>query len=227
MDVLNRGSIKEEKENNSSLKQTAITIIILDWDDTCIPSFWLQDVNRYLNAEEIEDFVTISKLVISIINQAKEYAHVIIVTNAQEDWVQTSCKNYLPSLFPYISKIPIVSAYERYSNLYKYSSQWKLAAFYHETINYIRSNAKVNIVSIGDSDAEFIAVNSLKKVLPTDLNTQLITKGIKLIERPTPKLLIQQLEIIHKNLKEIVDIDESINQKITASLIPTNPSSFV
>lgn len=35
---------------------------------------------------------------------------VIIVTNAMEPWVETSCRNFLPALVPIVSQIPVIYA---------------------------------------------------------------------------------------------------------------------
>jgi hypothetical protein len=35
---------------------------------------------------------------------------VIIVTNAMEPWVETSCRNFLPTLMPYVQDIPVLYA---------------------------------------------------------------------------------------------------------------------
>jgi hypothetical protein len=44
------------------------------------------------------------------LQQSMQLGQVVIVTNAQSPWVETSCKNYMPGALPLIRAIPIVYA---------------------------------------------------------------------------------------------------------------------
>jgi len=41
---------------------------------------------------------------------------VVIVTNAMEPWVDTSCRNFLPSLLPIVSQLPVIYARSIYDS---------------------------------------------------------------------------------------------------------------
>jgi hypothetical protein len=75
---------------------------------------------------------------------------------------------------------------------------------------YIEAYAMVDFD--GDGIPEFTAINYLKNLVSPLLNINLITKGIKLLEKPEPNMLRQQLEIIYTDLKAIVELPESMNQ---------------
>ena len=204
-------------ESKETLPKLKATKIVFDWDDTFMATSWLDGIKRAPNQEELVDLEILSKLVIAIITQAKLYGDVIIVTNADQGWVQSSCSQYMPLLLPDLLDIPIISAQERYSSMYSNPTFWKFAAFRDEILEGVLPYSWLNVVSIGDSDAEFKAVNCLKNIVPPYLNINLITKGIKLIEKPNLKLLIQELEILNKDIQSIVEYPQSINQRMGSS----------
>jgi hypothetical protein len=70
----------------------------------------------------------------------------------------------------------------------------------------------LNVISVGDGVPEFTAINYLKNLISPLLNINLITKGIKLLEKPDPNMLIYELEIIYRDMKDIVEVPECINQ---------------
>lgn len=190
------------------------TICILDWDDTCIASSWLGSINRPVDAEDLDDFAILSRCVIAIISKAKMHGRLIIITNAMSGWVQESCTEYMPSVLPYLSDVPIVSAQDKYSHLYTNPTHWKIVAFRDEVFRGIAANSKLNIISIGDGPAEFTAVNSLQHLIPESLNINLITKGVKLLEKPHIKLLIKQLDAVYADMDSIIELQENINRKM-------------
>ena len=192
-----------------------ITKIIFDWDDTFNPTSWLHKIARPLSQEHRRYLSDISTLVIMIITQAKLYGDVIIITNADEGWVEDSCSINMPFLLPHLSNISIISAQARYSKLYKDSRQWKIAAFHEEVVKKLISPHKVNVISIGDSNFELSALNSLKCMIPAGLHIELITKGVKLLEKPDHLTLIKELNIINTHIKSIIELPISYNQMIT------------
>lgn len=94
------------------------TIIIFDWDDTLCPSSWIRDNKQVLNffrpCPNIERFQRPLKELAArgeaVLRLAMRLGNVIIVTNAMDPWVETSCRNFLPSLMPLVSTLPIVYA---------------------------------------------------------------------------------------------------------------------
>lgn len=94
------------------------TIILFDWDDTLCPSYWIRGNRPALSffkpAPNEERFQRpLRELQVHVeatLKLAMRMGKVIIVTNAMEPWVETSCRNFLPSLMPIISQIPVIYA---------------------------------------------------------------------------------------------------------------------
>jgi len=94
------------------------TIILFDWDDTLCPSNWIRENRPTLSffkpAPSDEKFQRplreLQKHVEAVLKQALKLGKVIIVTNAMEPWVETSCRNFLPQLMPYVMDIPVIYA---------------------------------------------------------------------------------------------------------------------
>jgi hypothetical protein len=221
------------------------TIILFDWDDTFHPSAYItskkKDVMLYDNKTDPYNLLLddLSKSVISLIETIKEKTpkyhtyDMYIVTNADNGWVELSSKTFMPKLHEYIinNNIPIISAKSQYcTGINTVPYMWKYFAFYDiifkkfGNINYIIQ--KINIISIGDSNAERIAVNKLKDILPS-----CSCKSIKMAELPDVEVLQNQLELLkqcwiylfshpsHLDLQlEITkDLNTDTNKGITAS----------
>jgi len=94
------------------------TIIIFDWDDTLCPSTWIRHnrpVLSYFRPPPKEDrfvkpLAEFEGLVCKLLEQAMQMGKVIIVTNAKEPWVTTSCVNFMPRVLPLLEHIPVVYA---------------------------------------------------------------------------------------------------------------------
>jgi len=94
------------------------TLIIFDWDDTLCPSSWIRANKRELSffkpAPKTEKFQRpLRELQVQcegVLKLAMKLGNVIIVTNAMEPWVETSCRNFLPQLLPLVTALPIVYA---------------------------------------------------------------------------------------------------------------------
>lgn len=194
------------------LPRLQVTKIVFDWDDTFMPTSWLEKIKHSPDQEGLQELADLSKVAISVITQAKLYGLVIIVTNADEGWVHQSCSQHMPLLQPHLAGIPVISAQEKYSLLYPDPRQWKIAAFRDELLPDLLPYTSLNVISIGDGLPEFTAINYLKNLIKPYLNINLITKGIKLLEKPEPNMLRQQLEIVYTDMKAIVELPESINQ---------------
>jgi len=109
------------------------TIIIFDWDDTLCPSSWIRANKRVLSffrpAPNIEKFQRplreLTANCEALLKFAMKLGTVIIVTNAMEPWVETSCRNFLPGLMPLVSELPVIYARSIYeTQACDPSSQW-------------------------------------------------------------------------------------------------------
>ncbi|CAE7653043.1 unnamed protein product [Symbiodinium sp. CCMP2456] len=94
------------------------TIIIFDWDDTLCPSSWIRANKKVLSffkpAPNVEKYQKplreLQAAVEVLLKLAMKLGTVVIVTNAMDPWVETSCRNFLPSLLPLVSTLPVIYA---------------------------------------------------------------------------------------------------------------------
>mmetsp|Transcript_65988 Transcript_65988/g.144743 ORF Transcript_65988/g.144743 Transcript_65988/m.144743 type:complete len:324 (+) Transcript_65988:52-1023(+) len=94
------------------------TIILFDWDDTLCPSNWIRENRPALSffkpcppEEKYQrPLRELQKHVEATLQLAMKMGKVIIVTNAMEPWVETSCRNFLPALVPIVSQIQVIYA---------------------------------------------------------------------------------------------------------------------
>lgn len=98
------------------------TLIIFDWDDTLCPSCWIQDNQPVLSFFRppprddvwLDPLRRLEALVKILLQTAMQMGQVVIVTNAQDPWVETSCKYYLPGALPLIRAMPVIYAHAVY-----------------------------------------------------------------------------------------------------------------
>ncbi|CAJ1384808.1 unnamed protein product [Effrenium voratum] len=98
--------------------QPGQTIIIFDWDDTLCPSSWIRANKKVLSffkpAPATEKYQKplreLQASVEVLLKMAMKLGTVVIVTNAMDPWVETSCRNFLPSLLPLVSSLPVIYA---------------------------------------------------------------------------------------------------------------------
>jgi hypothetical protein len=82
------------------------TCIIFDWDDTLFPSSWVDRKRLHANYQSLEElpeerrlqFVNLEQQIITLLEKASNYGHVLIITNAQNGWIQFCCNKFLPNL---------------------------------------------------------------------------------------------------------------------------------
>lgn len=101
------------------------TLILFDWDDTLCPSNWIRTNRPTLSffkpAPADERFqrplLELQKHVEATLRLSLKLGKVVIVTNAMDPWVETSCRNFLPQLLPLVQDIPVIyarSVYEQH-----------------------------------------------------------------------------------------------------------------
>uniref|UniRef100_A0A0G4G6J2 Uncharacterized protein n=1 Tax=Chromera velia CCMP2878 TaxID=1169474 RepID=A0A0G4G6J2_9ALVE len=144
------------------------TLAIFDWDDTVLPTTWLSENGLYAWLDEscTEPFpgdieAQLSQLAdsaLSMLKEARRSGYVMFVTNADEGWVELSCRKYLPKLWEYLQAEPIrvVSARSTYERQGISSPfEWKLIAFENEISQYYANPYSFAAVSVpsGTDDA--------------------------------------------------------------------------
>jgi hypothetical protein len=94
------------------------TIILFDWDDTLCPSNWIRENRPALSffkpcppdEKYQRPLRELQKHVEATLRLALKMGKVVIVTNAMDPWVETSCRNFLPALVPIVSQIQVIYA---------------------------------------------------------------------------------------------------------------------
>lgn len=118
-DSLPTGCTSEiDEEEVPSWRDKSETIIIFDWDDTLCPSSWIS-ANRpalsYFRTPPnekcfVEPLDRLQNAVVQLLEVAETLGKVVIITNAKESWVTTSCTNFLPKVLPQLASISQVYA---------------------------------------------------------------------------------------------------------------------
>ena len=191
------------------------TLIFIDWDDTLLASGWLQSTGYKmcqqlevpLSKEQAAACESLSSYVAALLAAAMKLGRVVIVTNGNDSWVEKSCALFMPRLMSFISAVTVVSARGRYSGILYSPTTWKRLTFCDiYDMAFVGRKGPFNIVSIGDSVSEEIAVHALADSRP---NADL-TKSVKLMEGPTLTQLIRQLETITAVLPTLVNHPTSL-----------------
>jgi len=191
------------------------TILIFDWDDTVLPSSWVQENGLRLDAEcgiapdaQIE-LKELADLAVKTMNLAKSLGTVVLVTNAERGWIDLSCMKFLPSLWPALESVKFLSARTEYETPSLSSPfDWKLKAFTSEIerVLQIDPNRRKNIISIGDSSHEREALINATALLP---NCR--TKSLKFVERPTIDQLCKEHLLLTDCFKSVVHHDGNLD----------------
>merc|ERR1719265_2185252 len=115
------------------------TLLIFDWDDTLLPSTWVQGQGLRLDDESVvteaqrEQLDQMAKLNIETLRVAKENGCVVLVTNAERGWIELSCKKFMPELLPSLEGVSCTSARTTYECAEAPSPlDWKVKAFESE-----------------------------------------------------------------------------------------------
>ena len=90
--------------------------LIFDWDDTLLPSTWLNLKGLRLDYPEIipEDVVQAlaphDAAVFNVLSKAMTYGNCVIITNAERGWVELSAARFMPKTETLLSQIQVISA---------------------------------------------------------------------------------------------------------------------
>lgn len=197
-----------------------VTLIILDWDDTLLPSTWLLEQGLGImpsalpNEEQKVELNRVALCVIKTLRRAKRLGHVTVVTNGQEGWVELSCGKFLPSVAPLLEGIKVSSARSAYEHSHgPCPVQWKRMAFQREIGAFFQMTSSLlpntgrqrNIVSIGDAMSERTAL------MEATQGKECRAKSLKLVERPSPEQLVQEHELLSNCLRPLVEHEGSLD----------------
>jgi len=175
------------------------TAIIFDWDDTLLyTSFLHQCQDRSVPPSTKKQLQSIERCTRELLEAALELGQTFIITNAMKGWVEDSCSKYMPSVAPVLQRVQIISARSAHESESRDISEWKRRAFL-QLQKLLEAQVVTNLISIGDSQFELMAVNDLGEQF-----ANCIVKTIKLQECPTPQELMKELELLVPKFKAIV-----------------------
>lgn len=222
-------SCKSAKSTGSAAEfhQPNQTIIILDWDDTMCPStacmrhHGLSVLGDPPEGEVAQGLANLAVEAQALLEQAIELAEeVIIVTNAEEGWIDLSCKQWLPGLQTCLDKAHVVSARSTWEPQGVASpAGWKARAF-EEAVDKFYSRypnqSWKNIISIGDAPHEREALHRVVNLAPGGASKRCRSKSVKFVLRPSIEQLTRELQMLRESLREIVWHDDDLDLHFSA-----------
>eukprot|EP00397_Hematodinium_sp_SG-2012_P035294 GEMP01037950.1.p1 GENE.GEMP01037950.1~~GEMP01037950.1.p1 ORF type:complete len:307 (+),score=50.47 GEMP01037950.1:282-1202(+) len=203
------------------------TLILLDWDDTIMPSTWVTRRGLTLSddsvltgdqAMELNDF---AKVALMTLTAAQQMGTVVLVTNAEAGWIELSCRKFMPSLVIAVERIEQISARSTYEPQGIVSPlEWKIRAFALEISKFFEKDGPTpesmeaiwNVISLGDSAHERDAV-----MRATEKCKNVRTKSLKMLERPEIDQLKEQHQLIASFFPTIAEYDGHLDLCVRCS----------
>lgn len=192
------------------------TIIVFDWDDTILPTSWLERVNALsgsgvLRPQLREQVAVLCKAAAETLQLAAQMGTVILITNSSPGWVDQSCKLFMPQFMPEVRSLRCVA------KPMSAPVTFKIGAFRRECRQF------ANVISVGDGDPERTA--SLKMQGPAERRfgapgaaaeepqTRRV-KSVKLLEAPTCQQLVIEHEMLQARLKDVVCSPSNLDLRV-------------
>jgi hypothetical protein len=193
------------------------TLVLFDWDDTLCPSTWAKSVGYGSCEVELPShramLAQVAAAAKAALQAAEGLGKVVIVTNAEDGWVDLSCRRWMPSLHPIVSKMDHVSARSTWESVaLTQPVEWKTKEFNHIITTFYGDCQNKNVLSIGDSPHDRAA---LQRAMATHPNGR--AKNVKVKIRPSPEELLGQLEFLACTLDMLCSHDGTLDVAINAS----------
>lgn len=204
-----RGRSRSPRLAGSAVARPEETLIIFDWDDTLLPSTWLQQQGLRLDGEaptqvQASQLGGAARRAARTLRAAMRLGMVVVVTNAELGWVELSCRRFLPTLTPLLEGVKIRSArwaFERQGVTSPLG--WKRMAFHEELRGFCEGAAPgrrlTHVVSLGDSVHEREAVLRAAEDFAGCWG-----KSVKFLERPALEVFNRQHRFLMRCLGPIV-----------------------
>lgn len=222
-------STHSQTDKKISNLYSADQAIVFDWDDTLIPSSFLeasgngsldkQDLRRILQLEPTE-WKKLDHFVSKFLTQLGKNADLYIVSNAKLSWIKTSSSILMPLTNGVLAEIEqkkkLISAREFFfsgilkpnqKEIFETLPDWKSLTFALVLGTY------KNIISLGDSDYERRALHAM----PNPEN-KMVKKNIKFLESPDMELLLEQLTFIKSQWNTFAQSNEDVDLYISEGI---------
>jgi len=196
------------------MASSTMRLCILDWDDTLCPSSWVSSNTDSATDRDLLLLRAVEEGISSLLRTVEALGcSVVVITNADEEWVRFSCARFLPRVMPLLARVHVVSA-RQYEGIYPGRSVcWKAAAFTHVAKAFFGSrDGPREIISIGDSNDERLAVRAAAAPLGAT------PKAIKLVDSPRLHTVACQLHTMTTCLAALVQSDVSLDVDVTTIL---------
>jgi hypothetical protein len=175
--------IQPDSSTSCKYEQPHKILLILDYDDTLHPSTFFDRLCVELNVDstlELRQIEHISPYHVSILSDIEsavlsyiDYAladdiSIVVITNAQQGWVQSTCPIFFPRLWPRLRALPIISAREHHERDFPMNpAAWKYHAMRNVVSDFNTRHAdpdiNIHYISFGDSHIDKDALKRVKQ----------------------------------------------------------------
>lgn len=198
------------------------TLLILDWDDTCLPSSWITAHMLRLDSdvphECAQQLQELAPRVHDFLAFCKTRGDVLLITNAERGWVERSCEKFLPSVVPDLEGLRVFSARSAFEQEGVFAPlEWKRRAF-ASAIKEAQDAAALplrNVLSLGDSPHERDALFTARDVLfRADAGAgapRWRSKSVKFMERPDACQLLREHILVLQFFDQVLDHDGDLD----------------
>lgn len=186
---------------------TGQTVVVLDWDDTLLCTSFLRRRGLVVAGGAMSRQLRgLGRAVASLLRAAKALGSVLVVTSAEEGWVEHSSGLFLRDVRPLLEDVPVISARAcGKAAALKDSAAWKTAAFL-QLGRQLDPTQLVNLVSIGDSAGEMAAARALGRQF-----AQVFVKTVRLHTAPKPLELQDELDFVASILPHVASSASNIH----------------
>lgn len=193
------------------------TVFILDWDDTCCATSFLEqcglmshfDANLEFCPPQVVRYLhLLEHRVLALLKATVDLGTVLIVTNAGHGWVQLSSSRFLPAVKAFldqnVKRVKVVSARARYIETYRHTPlQWKVLTFSDELQSILAAAPckpnELNVFVLGDSVGDQYAAHYTSNFLAA-AGMPVVMKVVKFLERPSIDQLCKELAVLLDHL---------------------------
>ena len=187
-------NISHKKASKNIKKET---LFILDWDDTLMCTSFIALKSFNLTEEEKKIVINLGTTVSTFLEECSRYGKIIIMTNSSEEWMKKTAEKNLklnPKIF---ENIKIISTRDKYLKQGIEKRKWKEVAL-EELI--LKFGEKIeNLICASDSIKDIEVFRNISKG-----NNEINISTIKFKSKPSPKIMIKEIEYLKKFLFKII-----------------------
>lgn len=206
----NMGNPTKKAKVLANENEVAPTLFIIDWDDTLNPSTWCMrrgmPVGRDLSDEDKSTFRDLEAKVARTMLKCIDTGFLVIVTNAENGWVEQSSKLLMPKVWKLLDRVPVISARSSFEHSCRDAPiAWKSMTFAKIMSELITSSSiplgqPLRVVSIGDSNHEREALFEVSR----ERIPRIVPVSVKLMNMPNIHDLSTQHDHLHQQLDNIL-----------------------